>query len=397
MKDAHRGKFKITIAGENPFRIFNLALFCGARLYDVKTEKDSEVSAYISPADYLRLKRKKAFASVKLKSKGIFAYFLKKGLIISLAIFLIAACAMIFLGKLYILDIRISGIKSISQYELRELLKENGAYRFALKSSIDTQKAEEEIKEKFPAADIVNVYFKGSDLVVFIIEGSPKPEIKSNEPCDIIASEDGIIEEADVVSGESQIKRHMQVKKGDVLVKGNYIKNETSYSVHSQAKIIAAVDYTQILSEKNENELKIKTGRETLLKYLKIGKTYVKIDGENDFKSFTYNIERVRVVGENQPLFFKLFHIKCEETRKAEDPSGTVLASRLKEKAFYMIKNKLPKDAEIKKITSDVYLKEDDTLVAAVTLTVLQDIGKVSAANPLPEDKNIGEQRENIG
>lgn len=62
-----------------------------------------------------------------------------------------------------------------------------------------------------------------------------------------------------------------------------------------------------------------------------------------------------------------------------------------------MIKNKLPKDAEIKKITSDVYLKEDDTLVAAVTLTVLQDIGKVSAANPLSEDKSIGEQRENIG
>lgn len=54
-----------------------------------------------------------------------------------------------------------------------------------------------------------------------------------------------------------------------------------------------------------------------------------------------------------------------------------------------MIKNKLPKDAEIKKITSDVYLKEDDTLVAAVTLTVLQDIGKVSAANPLSEDKSI--------
>lgn len=75
MKDAHRGKFKITIAGENPFRIFNLALFCGARLYDVKTEKDSELSAYISPADYLRLKQKKAFASVKLKSKGILPIF----------------------------------------------------------------------------------------------------------------------------------------------------------------------------------------------------------------------------------------------------------------------------------------------------------------------------------
>lgn len=71
-----------------------------------------------------------------------------------------------------------------------------------------------------------------------------------------------------------------------------------------------------------------------MLKYLKIGKTYVKIDGENDFKSFTYNIERVRVVGENQPLFLSFFILNVKKREKRRIRRAPFLLPVLRKRRF---------------------------------------------------------------
>ena len=188
------------------------------------------------------------------------------------------------------------------------------------------------------------------------------------------------------------VEEFQAVKTGDLLVRGNYVKNETEYSAHSRAKIIAKVDYTALCKIDDDEKVKVKTGRQTILKYLKIGETWVKIDGEIPYELYDVKTRQVGTIGENLPLYIEIYDVIYSELMETNDDETLSIGMiNAKEKAYYDALSKVPEDAEIVGVESNIH-KDEGKLTAAVTITVLQDICTKSEASPLPEEDKIGEK-----
>ena len=74
-----------------------------------------------------------------------------------------------------------------------------------------------------------------------------------------------------------------------------------------------------------------------------------------------------------------------------DDETLSIGMINAKEKAYYDALSKVPEDAEIVGVESNIH-KDEGKLTAAVTITVLQDICTKSEASPLPEEDKIGEK-----
>ena len=385
------GKIKVRLVGVNVERDISRALKAGIKLNRVTRKDALGVVVELGAIGYFRLKRMKKACEMQFVSANGLIGLARRPLrsLGALAVVIAVAAGAAILGGSFLLDVKIDGNETISAHEVLSELKSDGVDAPCVKSQIDLESIEKSLKIRFSQIDLVKAYYYGSTLHIDIIEGSPAPDIEAGEPSDIIAMCDGVIEKATVKSGKSCVKEYQTVKQGDVLVKGCYVKNETSYSVHSRASITARVDYTEIAELDAQNSVRSRTGRKTLLKYLKIGKIWVKINGENPYESYDAASRLCGVVGENMPLSIKLYDVSCYETLASGKLDDSTAAIRAKESAYYSALSRMPEDAEVLSVTSRVFADDKDKKYAAVTVTVLQEIGIQAAPTPA-EEEDIG-------
>ena len=242
-----RGYVRFTVRGRYPERFINIALHNRLRLWSVE-RRDGEMTACMYMRDYRDIRRyaRKSGVCLRVRDRKGLPMLLRRysdrtGLIFGAAAFVIT----VFFMSLFIWSIDITGLDTISESEMRSLLRENGVSVGAFRPMIDDTGVSRSIMLSDRRVGWMAVNITGSYVSVEIKEESPSPEVESIvEPCNVKARRDGRIIRIDAEQGRTTLKEGSGVVTGQVVVSGVMDDQLGGVRlVHAKAVVLAETDY----------------------------------------------------------------------------------------------------------------------------------------------------------
>ena len=241
-----RGYVRFTVCGRFPERFLNIALKNRLRLWNVV--RGDELTACMYMRDYRRVRRYARKSGVRLKicerhglPTLLKRYSNRAGLAIGAAAFVLT----VFIMSLFIWSIDVTGLDTISESEMRTLLKENGVYVGAFRPAVDDSTVSRSIMLTDKRVGWMAVNITGSYVSVELKEEAPSPEVEDiREPCNVKAKRDGRIIRIDAEQGRADLKPGSGVVAGQLIVSG-VLEDQLGgvRLVHAKAKILAETDY----------------------------------------------------------------------------------------------------------------------------------------------------------
>jgi similar to stage IV sporulation protein len=283
-----RGYLFVELTGYTPERFFNLCRSNEIELWDISCEDGGRCHRFFADLpDYRRVRPlvRKSGVHLHIIGKHGLPFFLhrnrrRKLYIAGLASF----CVVLFLMTRYIWDISFEGNYHFSEDTLMKYLAEKQIVYGMEKSRIDCNQLEEEIRSSFPEILWVSARISGTRLLIHIKENDVVSEIPvpDQEPCDLVAADDGVITRMVVRQGKAQVKAGDTIERGQLLVSGNvpvldeYDALIREYQVHADADIYAQTEKTMqvklpgLVAErtptgKERHGLRIELGGDTFL------------------------------------------------------------------------------------------------------------------------------------
>lgn len=248
-------------------RFINLCTKNEIPLWDVKRNKtalfaSTTVKGYKSIKDSAR----RAGTNVKIIGKKGLPFITNRqkkrmGILIGFAL---AAILIVILSTM-IWTVSVEGNHKISEERIAEVFSSLGVTMGARRKSLDTTKIVDEALKAFEGElSWASVNLDGSRAVIEVRESIPVPPITDNKtPCNIVASEDGVITKIHLYAGQEEIKVGSAVTKGDLLISGvktNLDKSETL--MHADGYVYAKSE-KKIISQFTENVF-LKEGQERI-------------------------------------------------------------------------------------------------------------------------------------
>lgn len=299
-------KIVISITGINTLRFINLLKQNNIRLFNIKRMSDT-TECVMFAKDFKKIK---SFAKItgvrarisKKNGPGFFIfnnrnrYFLVAGLIIFIII--------ILWSTKKIVKIEIHGNEYYASTEIYEFLTENNIDYGSVVKNISCKDIEKLMLNRFDLLTFVSVHINGNTLIITVKENKTVKQEKEDEtPCNLVATEDGVVVSIITRAGVPLVKAGDEVKREDVLVysKIDYNKimgeNYGYETVCSDADILIRVnkEYKDIVNRKYEK--RVYTGRIQKVKGIKINNLYLTISKEKcKFKKYdtetTYSDDR---------------------------------------------------------------------------------------------------------
>ena len=242
------GYVRFTVCGRYPERFINIAMRSRLRLWDVKRQEDS-ITACMYMRDYLHIRSLAHGAGVRLtidERRGLPTllrrYSHRTGVIIGAAAFVIT----VFVMSLFIWSVDVSGLETISESEMRDMLARNGIYVGAFKPALDDVGAGRAIMLEDTRVGWMAVNVTGSYISVEVKEETPEPEIADvDTPCNVKACRDGRILRIDAEQGTTALKEGSGVIAGQVVVSG--VMEDVRGGVRlvrAKARVIAETAYS---------------------------------------------------------------------------------------------------------------------------------------------------------
>ena len=210
------------ICGYNLERWLNFLTSKGTKFFSVEKQdvKNSVVEGSLFDEKKIEKFFKSKNISVQKKEYGLLAkpiVFLKKrwGILVGLFVFVcFFAVATNFVWK-----IEITGNERCSTQEIEKVLEENGIGFFSSINSKSNEEIEKIISNNFDVISLVSVVKKGTSIIVNIKEKLFNEEYESLEKGEfLIAKQDGIITEINLIQGTLLVKVGDFVRAGDRLV-----------------------------------------------------------------------------------------------------------------------------------------------------------------------------------
>lgn len=249
-----RGYLLFTVTGRFPERFINLLNKNGVRYWNiVPTEKG--YIGQMALRDYLNIRKMAGNCSVLLrcKEKTGLPFFVKKykkrkGLLIG-AVF---AVLIISLLNQFIWVIDIKGTEKIGEGNVRKVLKSVGLQIGTYKGGLNTRAVVRDAMVLLPDVGWMSINALNNVAYVEVREKAKHPKLSDKTyPCNIKASQDGVITKTLVSQGTCVVKKGTAVAENQLLVsavvEGKTEEIDLNY-VHSSAKIFADVN-----EEKNFN------------------------------------------------------------------------------------------------------------------------------------------------
>lgn len=299
-------KIVISITGINTLRFINLLKQNNIRLFNIKRMSDT-TECVMFAKDFKKLKSFAKITGVRVRiskknGPGFFIfnnrnrYFLVAGLIIFIII--------ILWSTKKIVKIEIHGNEYYASTEIYEFLTENNIDYGSVVKNISCKDIEKLMLNHFDLLTFVSVHINGNTLIITVKENKTvKQEKEDKTPCNLVATEDGVVVSIITRAGVPLVKAGDEVKREDVLVysKIDYNKimgeNYGYETVCSDADILIRVnkEYKDIVNRKYEK--RIYTGRIQKVKGIKINNLYLTISKEKcKFKKYdtetTYSDDR---------------------------------------------------------------------------------------------------------
>ena len=261
--------FWISIQDKNPKRILTTLIKQNINIEEIKYEKDRLILK-VSYEDYKKIKNIRTSYKIEIiktvGKKRIKDLYQKYK--VSIFIFVISIFFIIFLSK-QILFINIETDNRKLKEIIKEELNKNDITLFTFQKNYKNLK---EISTKIKQNNLniiewIELEQKGAILNIKVIERVDKKEKEDNTPKDIVASKNGYIRR--IYSRRGQLMKNIEdyVKKGEVIISGNIIRNEKVVGqVKAEGKVYAEVWY---IVKVNKNIEYIKTiekeyGKESL-------------------------------------------------------------------------------------------------------------------------------------
>ena len=299
-------KIVISITGINTLRFINLLKQNNIRLFNIKRMSDT-TECVMFAKDFKKIKSFAKITGVRVRiskknGPGFFIfnnrnrYFLVAGLIIFIII--------ILWSTKKIVKIEIHGNEYYASTEIYEFLTENNIDYGSVVKNISCKDIEKLMLNHFDLLTFVSVHINGNTLIITVKENKTVKQEKEDEtPCNLVATEDGVVVSIITRAGVPLVKAGDEVKREDVLVysKIDYNKimgeNYGYETVCSDADILIRVnkEYKDIVNRKYEK--RVYTGRIQKVKGIKINNLYLTISKEKcKFKKYdtetTYSDDR---------------------------------------------------------------------------------------------------------
>ena len=249
---AMRGYVIFGVSGRFPERFINITARNGVRLWNV-LRGGEEIGAAMYMSDYRRIRPLARAAGVRLRVREkhgmpacAFRWRDRLGVVIGAFVFLLT----VFVMSQFIWSVGITGLDTISESEMRALLRDHGLYVGAFKPGLDYQGVSRAVMLDNGKVGWMAVNVTGSYASVEIKEEATAPEVPDiREPANVKARRDGTILRIEAQEGETLLTEGSGVIAGQLVVSGvRENKQGGERLVRAQARVIAATAYAVQLS-----------------------------------------------------------------------------------------------------------------------------------------------------
>ncbi len=377
-----RGYAIIVVEGLKIERFINMAIYNGIYIWDIKRLSYTSITAKIGLDSFNKMREivRRTDSSIAIQEKCGLPFLIKN--IKKHKLF--TASALMLMILLYIMCshiwmIEITGVKTIDPKVVLDVVYKEGLKEGVLKSKIDKHSIENRVLITLPQLSWIGIQIRGTKATVEVVEKTMEPElISKTDACDIVASKSGVIDKILILNGDGVVKDGKTVKKGDVLVAGTIVRENTDMRfVHAIAQVTARTWYEEAEEvELKQTELK-ETGRETTRYTLKILEKeftikkpisyleYTKLQEERNILSFGNYIFPVKLILDKyNELVIVPKTFTVEEAKK-----------KCEERLNAKLKLQLPEDAVILHKKIDYYV-EKNAVKAKISVEVMEEIGE---------------------
>lgn len=241
------GYVEFCAEGGFPKRFINLCSVYQVRLWDVKRVKD-KLYAKTMLRDYKNIREAVRRSGVKtriIKKTGLPFFTFKQRKRVGLVIGVAAAIITVSYLSTMIWTVSVSGNENISDEQILNVFSSLGVKPGAKRRDINAKEISDEALKIFDGdLSFAVVNLNGSNASVEVRESVPAPKIEDNEtPCNIVASEDGVVTKVQLYSGQEEIKAGSAVLKGNLLISGvKTNQDKTESLVHAAGNVYAEVE-----------------------------------------------------------------------------------------------------------------------------------------------------------
>ena len=371
------------VVNENSNKFLNYLIY-NKIYYDSLNKYNEYFVLDVSYDDYLYIRRRYKCHIVKYYGKKNIVNIYENNKYVLLS--LIISFMLLFLLCNTIFDIKINSDDKDIVNIINDSLKDNGIDVYKRKVSFNTLNS---IKNKIlednkDTLEWIEIREKGC---IYYIDVTPRVKSNNNvdntSPSDIVAEKDGVIKHIVVHRGSKVIDNGDYVKKGDVLISGNIIKNENVIDkVHSEGVIYAETWKTVNIS--------IPFKRIDYVYKKTVNHYYLDIFGHEFTISGKYDsdntINKKSIVLDKPYLFFKLYKeekkiydyneviLNVEEAyNEALNRSANIINKKLSNDEYIISKKVLKKEVKRSKINLEVFFKVYEKI--GVT-SEIQDMGE---------------------
>lgn len=241
----------ITVKGIRVEKFINLAVVNEIYLWDMEKVDYYTLRTKISIKDFFRIRDivKATDSSIRIQEKCGMPFRIKimkkrKLLVFGLGALLI----FLYILSSYVWMIEINGQKNITEKDILEKLEDAGLKSGILKAKVDKRHIENKVLVGMTELTWIGIEIKGTKAYVTVSEKIAEPEhISIEEPCNIIASKNAVVDKILVLNGDGVVKDGDTIRKGQLLVTG-IIERENAETrfVHSMAKVFAKTWYEDV-------------------------------------------------------------------------------------------------------------------------------------------------------
>lgn len=380
-----KGYVIILVEGRYIEKFINICARRKILLWDLKRrgQLETEMKTGIKGFKRIRPAARRSGSKVRILKKHGFPFLLhryrrRKAFALGILVF---ACILNIMA-MFIWDISVEGADRVKAEEITEILDSMGIRPGTVKYGIDPEDISGTVMLKMAELAWCGAELRGTRLKLRIKDRRMPPEIVPvDEPCNIVARVDGLIESIDVKNGREMVKPGDTVKKGQILVSGIVESSRDSKDVlfvHAVALIKARTWYEGVAEAGLLVNERKTTGREKTVYYLDIFGRKIRIPFTNaDFQQFEMTEECKRLtIGKNFVLPFGIAIEKYVEYREVpreiDDEECKIIAG---DNAYEKALAEIPETARI--VRTELYFDktEEGKRKARVIIECVEDMG----------------------
>lgn len=244
-----KGYLVITVSGRFTERFINICVHRGLAVWDVKYD-GGVITAKITTGDFLKLRDAARITGVRIKIKrrcGI-GFALKRyrrrwPLIFAVILFI----AIMRYTATHVMSVEVTGNDRIPTERIVEELEGSGVKVGVRSDSISTDTVRNKMMLKDGDISWLGVNIRGSRVYIEVAERIDNTKVprEGDEPCNVVAAKDGVIDELEVKQGQTMVRRGDGVREGDLLISGIMDSVYGGFrEVHAYGEVWARTEYS---------------------------------------------------------------------------------------------------------------------------------------------------------